>query len=75
MIQFTIFYNAYFLKMVKILCGIIALGFIEYIPIRRHWRLAYGCKMLEKIEKSLQILFGIAPETHEWNDEKSIQEK
>ena len=60
--------------MFKVVCGIMALGFIVYIPIWRKWRWAFGCKILEKIEKSLQILLEIAPETQLLNDEKSISE-
>ena len=63
-----------FEKMVKVICGLIALGLILYIPIWRQRRCAHGCKMLEKTEKSLEIP-GIAPVTHELNDKKSITVK
>ena len=62
------------MEIFKVVCGIMALGFIVYIPIWRNWRWNFGCKMLEKIEKSLQILLEIAPETQELTDLKSISE-
>lgn len=39
-----------------------ALGFLVYIPIWRKWRWNMGCILLEKIERTLQILLEIAPE-------------